>query len=380
MAVDLDPNHAADGDIRLSVLTGALWTRRRLLIGLPIAVAAAAYGLAGFLPPSFTAKASFLPQQQQQSAISSALASLGPLVGLAGQAPRNSADQFVALMQSAAITNRIIDRFDLIKVYEADYRQDARNQLLGSVRISVGKKDGLIYLEADDRDPKRAAALANAHIEELQSLVSQLAITEAQQRRRFFEAQLKQARDNLTKAQVALQGSGFSRGALRAEPKAAAEEYGRLKAEIMKNEVRIQSMRGYLNDSATELMQAQASLATLRQQLAQAESAGNGASSGADSDYITKYREFKYQETLYELFARQYEVARVDESRDGATLQVVDLAMPPEKRSGPRKARLAAAAGLAAGLALAVWVLFRSVSGRRAAADQALQPDRALRA
>lgn len=366
MAVDLAPDDAAnDGAIHLSVLTGALWTRRRRILAVPIAVAAAAYGLAGFLPPSYTAKASFLPQQQQQSNISSALATLGPLVGLTGQAPRNSADQFVALMQSAAITNRIIDRFDLVKLYEADYRQDARNQLLGSVRISVGKKDGLIYLEADDRDPKRAAALANAHIEELQSLVSRLAITEAQQRRRFFEAQLKQARDNLTKAQVALQGSGFSRGALRAEPKAAAEEYARLKTEVMRTEVRVQALRGYLNDGATELTQAQASLATLRQQLAQAESAGNGASAGADSDYITKYREYKYQETLYELFARQYEVARVDESRDGATLQVVDTALPPEKRSGPRKARIAVSAGLAAGLALVAWTLIRAVSTRR---------------
>ncbi|HOB92514.1 MAG TPA: Wzz/FepE/Etk N-terminal domain-containing protein [Aquabacterium sp.] len=366
MAADSNPKQAVDdGAIDLAVLTGALWARRRLLTAVPILVAAAAYGLAGFLPPTFTAKASFLPQQQQQSAISSALASLGPLVGLAGQAPRNSADQFVALMQSAAITDRIIDRFDLVKLYEADYRQDARNQLLGSVRISVGKKDGLIYLEADDRDPKRAAALANAHIEELQRLVSQLAITEAQQRRRFFEAQLKQARDSLTKAQIALQGSGFSRGALRAEPKAAAEEYARLKAEVMKTEVRVQTLRGFLNDGATELTQAQAMLAALRQQLAQAESAGNGGGGGADSDYITKYREYKYQETLYELFARQYEVARVDESRDGATLQVVDTATIPEKRSGPRKARIAVAAGLAAALALAACTLIRAVGARR---------------
>lgn len=364
MAVDLDPDHAAaDGDIRLSVLTGALWDRRRLLIGLPIAVTAAVYGLAGFLPPSFTAKASFLPQQQSQSAISSALASLGPLAGLAGQAPKNSAEQFVALMQSVAITDRIIDRFDLVKVYKAEYRLDARNQLLGSVRINVGKKDGLIYLEADDRDPKRAAALANAHVEELQNLVSQLAITEAQQRRRFFEAQLKQARDNLTKAQVALQGSGFSRGALRAEPRAASEEYARLKSEIMRTEVRVQSLRGVLNEGATELVQTQAMLATLRRQLAQAEGAGD-VGEGNSSDYITRYREYKYQETLFELFARQYEAARVDESREGATLQVVDTATPPEKRSGPRKARMAAAAGLAAALMLGSWTLYGAVSGR----------------
>lgn len=351
--------------ISLQTLAAALWARRYLLIGLPVVVAVVAYGLAGFLPPKYTAKASFLPQQQPQSAVSGALASLGPLVGLSAQGPKNSADQFVALMQSAAITDRIIDHFDLIKLYESDYREDARNQLLGSVRITVGKKDGLIYIEADDRDPKRAAALANAHIEELKGLVSQLAITEAQQRRKFFETQLKQARDGLTRAQLSLQGSGFSRGALRAEPKAAAEEYGRLKAEVVNAEVRVQSLRGFLNEGATELIQAQATLLALRQQLARAEGATGDGSSAANSDYITKYREYKYQETLFELFARQYEVARVDESRDGAMLQVVDAAAMPEKRTGPRKARIAAAAGLAVGLLLCIMVLVKAVARRR---------------
>lgn len=362
-ASTIDP--AVDNMFSLSMLAAALSARRYVLIGLPVAVAAISYGLAGLLPPKYTAKASFLPQQQQQSQISSALASLGPLVGLSGQGPRNSADQYLALMQSATITDRIIDRFDLIKQYESDYRLDARNQLLGSVRMSIGKKDGLIYIEADDQDPKRAAALANAHIEELQIMVSQLAITEAQQRRRFFEAQLKQARDGLTKAQQALQGSGFSRGALRAEPKAAAEEYGRLKAEVVNAEVRVQSLRGVLNDGATELIQAQARLAALRQQLARAEGATGEGPNAVDSDYITKYREYKYQETLFELFARQYEVARVDESREGSMLQVIDPATTPEKRTGPRKARIAAAAGLAVGLAICITVLVGAVRGRR---------------
>lgn len=359
---------ADNNTIRLEALAAALWARRYLLVGLPTVVAAAAYGLAGLLPPKFTAKASFLPQQQQQSPVSSALASLGPLVGLSGQGSKNSADQYVALMQSAAITDRIIDRFDLIKLYESDYRVDARNQLLGSVRISVGKKDGLIYIEADDREPKRAADLANAHIEELQAMVSQLAITEAQQRRKFFEVQLKQARDGLTRAQQSLQGSGFSPGALRAEPKAAAEEYGRLKAEVVNAEVRVQSLRGILNESATELIQAQARLDALRQQLARAEGATGNGQSAVNSDYISKYREYKYQETLFEMFARQYEVARVDESREGATLQVVDAATAPEKRTGPRKARIAAAAGLAAGFVLAIAVLVSTVRRRRSQA------------
>ena len=327
-------------------------------------VTLAAYFLAGFLPPKFTAKASFLPPQQQQGGLSSALATLGPLVGLGSASQRSPSEQYVALMQSVTVTDRLIDSFDLVKVYEAPYRVDARNELLGNVRITVGKKDGLIYIEADDRDAARAAAIANAHIEELKRATAQLAITEAQQRREFFETQLKKTRDNLTRAQIALQGSGFSRGALKAEPKSAAEEYARLKAEVIGSEVRLQSMKGYLSETAPEYLQALATLQAFRQQLARAEGASGSAVEGS-SDYITRYREYKYQETLFDLFARQYELARVDESREGNLIQVVDRAGVPEKRTGPRKARIAAAMGLGTALLLTLLVFIRHIRRQR---------------
>jgi uncharacterized protein involved in exopolysaccharide biosynthesis len=334
-----------------------------------------AYGLAGLLPPRYTAKASFLPQQQASSPVSTALASLGPLVGLGANAPKNSAEQLVALLQSATVTDRLIRKFDLMKVYQSEYLIDARNQLLGSLRFSVGKRDGLIYIEADDRDPKRAADLANASVAELQAMLSTLAVTEAQQRRAFFETQLKQAKDNLTKAQLALQGAEFSSGALRTEPKAAGEEYARLKAEVVNAEVRVQTLRGFLAESAPELRQAQATLTALRQQLARAGSATNDpSSSSANSDYVGKYREYKYQETLFELFARQYESARVDESREGGLVQVVDVAAPPEKRSGPRKARIAAATGLGVFLLMALTLVVQTVRRTIKTGSAALAP------
>lgn len=332
----------------------------KLLIAAPLLAGLASLALTTFvIEPTFTARTSFLPPQQQQSSAASALASLGALsglAGLAGGAVKSPADQYVALMQSATVADRLIDEFKLIDVYEADFRVDARKDLKNNVHISVGKKDGLITVEVDDKSRERAAALANRHVEELRRMTGLLAITEAQQRRVFFEAQLEQTRDRLTQAQLALQGSGFSAGALKAEPKAAAEGYAKLRAEATATEVRLQALRRGLADNTPEVQQQLAALTALRTQLAKTEAATDP---NGGPDYVGKYREFKYQETLFELFARQYEMARIDESREGALIQVVDVAAPPERKSAPKRALIAVATTLAALLLLGMWVLVR---------------------
>lgn len=325
------------GPLDLLIAVVNRW-KRNVLISLILGVAA--LGIAFLIPPTFTARTSFLPPQQQQSTASAALASLGALGNLASAAGglRTSADQYASLLSSVTVADRIVEKFKLMDVYEAKLRTDARTQLGLHVRINVGKKDGIISLEVDDHDPERAAAIANQHVEELRRLTSQLALTEAQQRRMFFESHLKQTRDRLTDAQQALQSSGFNQGALKTEPKAAAESYARLKAQITAAEVRLQALRQKLSDNAPEVQETRAVLATLREQVAQAEAS---TGSGDSSDYIGKYREFKYQEALFELFSRQYEVARVDESRDGTLIQVIDPATPPERKSKPKRATIA---------------------------------------
>ncbi|EHR72918.1 capsule polysaccharide export protein [Burkholderiales bacterium JOSHI_001] len=314
-----------------------------------------AYGFSFLIPPTYTAASTLLPPQQQQSAAASALASLGTLAGLAGGQGglRSPADQYVALMQSATVSDRMIDRFGLLQAYDAKYRIDARKQLFRNARFSVGRKDGLITIEVDDTDAKRAADMANRYIEELRQITGTLAVSEAQQRRAFFEQQLQASRDKLTTAQVALQSSGFNQGALRAEPKAAAEGYARLKAELTASEIRLQVLRGSLSDTTPEVRQQQSVVQSLRAQLARTEQA---TPVGEGPDYVAKYREFKYQETLFDLFSRQYEIARVDESREGALIQVVDVAMPPEKASQPRRVRIALLGAAGALMLALIWI------------------------
>jgi uncharacterized protein involved in exopolysaccharide biosynthesis len=330
----------------------------RLLIAGSLAVGVLALGITYLISPTFTARTSFLPPQPPQSSAAAALASLGGLAGLvSGGGSRSPAEQYVALMQSSTVMDRLVDRFKLMSVYEVDFRADARKVLATQVHFTVGKKDGLITVEVDDKVPQRAADLANAHIDELRRLTSQLALTEAQQRRMFFERHLESTKDRLTQAQQALQASGFNPGALKAEPRAAAESYARLRAEATAAEVRLQTLRRALAEDTPEVQQQQAMLSALRSQLAKAEQATDTESG---PDYVGKYREFKYQETLFELFSRQYEMARVDESREGALIQVVDEASPPERKSRPKRAIVAVSATIVAGLLLGLIVLVRN--------------------
>jgi uncharacterized protein involved in exopolysaccharide biosynthesis len=348
-----------DEGIGLLDLALPLAQNLKLLIVGPLLAGVLALGAAFLITPTFTAKTVIIPPAQSQSAAASALSSLGTLASLAGASVgsvKNPADQYVGLIQSATIADRIIERFKLVEVYDVKFREDARKVLSNVVRATVGKKDGLITVEVDDHDPQRAAEIANQFVVELRTLSSGLALSEAQQRRAFFESQLQQTRDNLTAAQQALEASGFNQGAIKAEPQAAAEGYAALLAEITSTEVRLQALRRGLADSAPEIQQTLARLSALRGQLSRLEAS---TPRGGDANYVGKYREFKYQETLFELMAKQYEMARLDESRESALIQVVDPATPPERKSAPKRALMAVVTTLATLLLLTSFVIVR---------------------
>ena len=347
-----------DDEISLLDLLQVVADNLRLLVLAPLAAGLLALGISFAIAPTFTATTVFMPPQQQQSAAASMLASLGALGGLAGAATgiKNPNDQFVAFLKSDSIANALIDRFKLMERYEADLKTDARTTLENVSKIASGK-DGLITIDVDDKDPAFAAQLANAYVEELGNLLSRLAVTEAQQRRVFFEKQLTSAKDNLVKAEQALGASGVNSSVLKSTG-AAVEAVARLRAQITGQEIKLASMRGYLTESAPDFKQAQTELSALRGQLARAEQS-EPATDSASSDYIAKFRDFKYYETLFELFAKQYEMARIDESREGAVIQVVDTAQPPERKSKPKKALIALMTTLAVGFALLLFVFIR---------------------
>jgi uncharacterized protein involved in exopolysaccharide biosynthesis len=336
----------------------SLLAQLKLLLLAPLSAGLVALAASYLITPTFTARTVFLPPQQQPTGGTGALASLGALSSLAGSGLnfKNPIDQYVSLLQSTAVADKLIDRFDLTRLYESRYRFEAREDLSRNTRIAAGRKDGLITLEVDDHDPKRAAEMANRYVDELRGLVADLALTEAQQRRKLFEGELARTRDRLAHAQTALQASGYSAGAMKAEPKAAAEAYARTMAEFTTAQVLLHSLQRHLTDSAPEVQQQRARLATLRATLAERESSASAAL-GAGPNYIGRFRDFKYQETLFDLFARQYELARVDEGREGALIQVIDVATPPERKSRPQRALIAAATGVIVFVLLMAYLL-----------------------
>lgn len=347
-----------ESEISLLDLLQTVADNLKLLTLGPLAVGVTALGISFAIPPTYTASTKFLPPQQQQSMAAGMLASLGSLGGLAGAAAglKNPADQYVAYLKSDNVQDALIERFKLQERYDLKFKVDARQELSKKARISAGK-DGLITVEVDDKEAQISAELANAHVDELQRLLGQLAVTEAQQRRLFFEKQLKQTQDKLTLAEQALRSSGVDATALKSNPQAAVTAVAQLQAQVTAQEVKVASLRGYLSEGAPQFKQAMIELGALRAQLNKLEN--TNSKTGGDGDYVTRYREFKYQETLFDLFAKQYELAKVDEAREGAVIQVLDAAQPPERKSKPKKALIAMAATLGSGFALLLFVFIR---------------------
>jgi tyrosine-protein kinase Etk/Wzc len=351
-----------DDEISLLDLLQTIVDNLRLLVLGPLAVGITALGISFSITPTYKAKTQFLPPQQQQSAAASMLASLGSLGGLAGAVGsiKNPADQFITFIKSVTLQDSIIERFKLLERYGAQTKMDARAALSGSVSVVSGK-DGLISVEVEDKDPKFAADLANAHVDELGKLLGKLATTEAQQRRLFFEKQLTQAKDKLIQSEIALKEAGVSGSVLKSNPASAVAVVAGLQAAVTAQEVKLGAMRGYLTETAPEFKLAMYELDNLRAQLAKQEkgSPSLSAKPTSDGNYITKYREFKYHETLFELFSKQFEIAKVDEAREGASIQVIDIAQAPERKANPKKAVIAITSTLASGFVLLLFVFVR---------------------
>lgn len=347
------------GEISLLDVLLVLAARLKLMVALPLAVGLLVLGLSYTMKPTFTASTQLLSPQQPSSTAAALLGSIGGAAGALGGSLaglKNPADQWVGLLRSRVVVDAIVKRYKLQALYEADYEFQARDTLASKSRITVGK-DGLIDIEVDDESPERSAQLVSAYIEELQRLTNSLAVTEASQRRLFFQRQLADAKDGLIKAEVALKEGGINASVLKTSPEAAVTQLAQAQAALAAQEVKLSVMRGSMTENNPDFKQAALELASLREQLRKTEQDKPGQAQGGAAQYVARYREFKYYETLFDLFARQYELARADEAKDGALVQVVDPVLVPEYKSAPKRARMAVLATVFTFMACAVYVL-----------------------
>jgi uncharacterized protein involved in exopolysaccharide biosynthesis len=363
-----------DDEISLLDLAIALGEEKKTLFAFPTVFGAVAVAAALFMTPIFTAKTVMMPPQQQQSGAASALASLGALAGIAGSAAgiKSPDEMYVAFLQSVTLQNALIEKFKLKERYNAKTMIDAQTALKGAVRISSDKKSGLLSIEVDDKDPAFAAELANAHVEQLKHMLGQLAVTEAQQRRVFYEQQMLKTQDALAQAEAdfraAKESSGMQVTAVIAE--AGVRASAELRAQIAAREVQLQALGRFATPQNPDLQRISSELSAMRAQLSKLEQGTGGADKATPTQQaaVKAYREIKAREAMMGVLTAQYESARVDEAKEGPLVQQVDVATAPERKSKPKRAMIVIVATLA-GLFLGVLVAFFRQAMKKSAKD-----------
>jgi uncharacterized protein involved in exopolysaccharide biosynthesis len=378
--VEQDHASPADGTVDFLDVLLVLTRARNRIASVVVGAALLAVVLALLLPRYYKGKTTLLPPQSNQQS-TNLLA--GQLSALAGITPRDLGvkdknDLYVGLLKSESVANALTERFKLQEVYGTHRVIDTRTKLAKLSDINAGK-EGLITIAVEDRDPKRAADLANGYVEELQRLNQELALTEAGQRRMFFEQQIRKCRQDLDEAQVALAETQRRTGviAVEANAKVLVEQIGIVRGQLAAKEVEAQSMRAFATKDNPDLRFAEEQAAALRAQLAKLErgvgdgdSGSTGKLSAGAVEFARKWRDVKYQQTLFELLSTQYEGARLDEAKEGTVFQVVDRASPPEKPSFPPRLLIVAGITVFFGF-LAVMSAMLEGAGRRALVDPA---------
>jgi uncharacterized protein involved in exopolysaccharide biosynthesis len=326
------------------------------------------------MTPIFTATTVMMPPQQQQSGAASMLASLGGLAGLAGAAAgiKSPDEMYIAFLQSDTLQNSLIEQFKLKERYDKETLVDTRKVLDNNVKVTSDKKSGLISIEVDDKDPAFAAQLANAHVQALSAMLGNLAVTDAQQRRKYFEQQIIKTQEQLALAEadfrLAKEKSGMQVTAVIAEVgvKASAE----LRGQIAAREVQMQAMGRFATAQNPDMQRLGSELAAMRAQLSKIEQ-GTGDTDKASPTQqlaVRAYREIKAREAMMTVLVGQYESARLDEAKEGPLVQQVDVAQPPEKRSKPKRS-LIVILGSFAGLFIGVLAAFVRRAVRKAGED-----------
>ena len=338
-----------NGDMLLKILIILVKNKKRILLKFLIGIALGIL-IAYLMPISYKATAQILPPQGQ-SGSSALLGQLGgALGGIAGGSLniKNASDTYVSMLGSRTVKDIIIKKFELQELYGTKFPTDTRNALTAASNFNAGK-DGMIVIEVTDKNPERAAGIANAYVEELQKLTQTIAVTEASQRRLFFEKQLEQAKNRLADSEVALKEVQEKTGLIQLNSQAEAiiKAAAQLKGEIASQEVALGALRTFATESNPEYIRLQKKITGLREQLSKVETginAGKGDISVSTSmvpeaalGYVRKLRDVKYNEAILEMLAKQFELAKIDEAKESSLVQVLDNAVVPDKKHKPSR-------------------------------------------
>jgi tyrosine-protein kinase Etk/Wzc len=324
--------------------------RQQIILRTTLAAALLAAIVSLLLPNRYTATTNVLPPQQSPSLAASMIGQLGALGPMAAMAQKdlglkNPNDLYVGMLRSRTTEDALIRRFDLLRVYRDKKMLDGRLDLENATSITLGK-EGFVTISVEDKDRSRAPQIANAYVEQLRKLTQDLAVTEAGQRRLFFERQLELAKNNLADAEQALKETEQKTGLIQldGQAKAIIEAVVKLRALMAAKEVELHAMRLFSTEHNPDVMLGEQQLSGLRAQLALLERQSGGPGNvqvpvgnvpEAGLQYVRKVRDVKYAETIFDMLAKQYEAARLDEAKTAAIIQVLDPAIEPDRKSSP---------------------------------------------
>ena len=365
-------SHDEENGMALRDLLSLVASRKRFFFFWLVAGGVFAALVAFLMPDTFVATAVIMPPQKEQSAASALLGQLGPLAAATGtdMGLKRPSDLYLGLLGSRTIADHLIHRFGLRELYRTKTLAATHDQLKSHSRFSSAR-DSLIRIEVEERDPQLAAALANGYTEELNALNKGLAMTDAGERRVFLEKQMREEKLALSEAEDALEKAQVATGIVHLDGQTTAviHSMADLKARIAVGEAALERLRLGATAQNPDLLRAQAEVSGLRAQFRKL----TGASEEGDPfvatsrlpekglTYARRFREVKYHEFLLELLSKQYDAARLDESKAAPDLQVVDTAVPPDRKSGPPRA-IIALLGCLCGLLMAGLIAYLQAS------------------
>lgn len=356
-----------------------LWSERSFILSATILACVAATIIALLIPKQFDSTTRIIPDTQSGS-------NLNMLLALAGRTPMGGAAAdllgiktpgaiYIEFLQSRTVQDHMIDRFDLMKLYRARYRKDARKELAKRTSISEERKTGLITIIVTDNSPARAQQMSKAYVDEVNSVAAHLNMSAAARERQFIEERLKAVKQELDKAEVQL--SDFSSKNVTLDVKEQAKSMvtaaATLQGELIAAKSELAGMEQIYSDNNARVRTVRARIAELEKQMRKL--GGNASSSSASTlppgelypsirqlpvlglKYAELYRQAKIDETVYELLTEQCELAKIQEAKELPTVRVLDEADLPERKSFPPRALIVLGTGLLSLIVAGGWVV-----------------------
>ena len=355
-----EPPQATDSSVAYVRL---LWEHRRLLARVAICGLVASTLIAFLIPARYESTARLMPPDNQSTTglAAAAAAMSGVGAGLGGVASdllglKSTSDIFVGILTSRTIQDKLIQQFDLKKLYWDRRMEDARRDLAEHTSVSVDRKSQIIAISVTDHDPKRAAAMAQAYVEELNRLVAELSTSSARRERLFLEERLKAVNQDLEVAEKEFSQFSSKNTAIdiKEQGKAMVEAAATLQGQYIAAQSELEGLKQIYTDNNVRVRSVRARIAELKRQLEKLGGKGEQASESSGQQqrpdflypsirklpllgvtYADLYRRTRVQEAVFETLTKQYELAKVQEAKEIPTVKVLDIPIVPEKKSFP---------------------------------------------